>query len=485
MSIYGYKRGSIFWALTLIGVGGIFLYHNFNSNIHPWELLAKYWPIMIIFWGISKLLDYAAARHHPDTVPPPLFTGTEVLLLIMILALGTFISHLVLRPWQQWPQALGINVGDDDFARMFENSYTFDQAVSHPAGTQTHLVVVNRRGDVEIHGAAQNTFDAAVKETVWAGNENDARQLSERIKLEFVDQTGRTELRTNLDSLPNAGRNVRLDIVIRVPLKTMADITTERGDLVADGLKGDQVLTSRHGDVHVTDTEGLVRINKSGGLTAAHGIKGNLEIQGRGDDIDIADVTGLVNVNGEFGGDVQFHNVTQTVHYTSSRTDMTAQKLSGRLDMQMGSIEGDGIDGPFELTTKQKDISLQNFRHSVKITNSNGNIELSASTAPTHDVTVDLQKGELQLSLPSNSGFKIDAVSRHGEVESDFQGGALKIEKEGDNPSITGTYGKGGPAIHLSTAFGALRLLHSSASASAPPKPPKPAPTPAADDSTT
>jgi LiaI-LiaF-like transmembrane region/Toastrack DUF4097 len=485
MSIYGHRRGSIFWALTLIAVGGIFLYHNFNPNLHPWEILARYWPVMIIFWGISKLLDYVAARQHPDTAPPPLFTGTEVLLLIMILVLGTLISRIVLRPWQQWPQALGFDVGDDDFARMFYNSYTYDQAVSHPAGTTPHLVLVNRRGDVEVHGADLNTYEAAVKETVWAPNETEARQLSQQIKLQFVDQAGRTELHTNLDSLPNNGRNVRLDIVLRVPFRTQTDITTERGDLLADSLRADQVFTSKHGDIHVADTEGFVRISKSGGLTAARGIKGNVEIEGRGDDIDIADVTGLVNVNGEFGGDVQFHNVSQTVHYLSSRTDLTAQKLSGRLDMQMGSIEGEGIDGPFEVATKQKDINLQNFHQSVKITNSNGNIDLTTSVVPTHDINVDLKKGELELSLPANSGFKIEAVSHHGEVESDFQGSGLKIDKEGENPSITGSYGKGGPAIHLSTAFGAVRLLHSGSSASAPAKPAKPeAPAPADDSGT-
>ena len=31
MSAYAYRRGSIFWALTLIGVGFLFLYQNFNA----------------------------------------------------------------------------------------------------------------------------------------------------------------------------------------------------------------------------------------------------------------------------------------------------------------------------------------------------------------------------------------------------------------------------------------------------------------------
>ncbi len=82
MSIYGYRRGSIFWALTLIAVGAIFLYNNFNPAVRPWHVIAKFWPILIIFWGLSKLMDYLHAHAHPETAPPSLFTASEVVLLM-------------------------------------------------------------------------------------------------------------------------------------------------------------------------------------------------------------------------------------------------------------------------------------------------------------------------------------------------------------------------------------------------------------------
>src|SRR6516165_536689 len=98
MSVYAYRRGSIFWALTLITVGGLFLYQNFNPVVHPWQILAKFWPVLIIFWGLSKLIDYIQAQAHPETAPPSLFSGSEVILLLLILVLGTVVSRLVLRP---------------------------------------------------------------------------------------------------------------------------------------------------------------------------------------------------------------------------------------------------------------------------------------------------------------------------------------------------------------------------------------------------
>ncbi len=458
MNIYGYQRSSIFWALMLIAVGTIFLYHNFNPAIRPWEIIGKYWPILIIFWGASKLIGHLQARAHPETVVPPLFTGSEVVLLLLILLLGTLVSKIALRPWPQWPSALGIQAGDEDFADLFLDSFTSTQTLSQAVPPQPRLVIINRRGDVEIRASDKPTLDAVVKETIRAENEDAAKKLANQLKIEVVEEAGRFVLRTNLDSLPQDGRRVRLDLSLRAPKRTSAEITAEHGDIILDGLQGDETLTTQRGDAHVTNVEGLVRVHKSGESTEVRGVKGNVEVDGRGSDLEVADVAGTVTVNGDFGGAVQFRNVTQLLRYDSSRTNLSLQKLTGRLNMEVRSLDANGIDGPFEISTRQKDITLEEFRHVVKIINTNGDIELRTSVSPTHPIDVDLKKGAIELAMPTTSNFQIEASSRHGEVECDFSGPNLKVSKEGEAPSITGSYGKGGTAIHLSTAYGTIRL---------------------------
>lgn len=456
MSVYGYRRGSIFWALTLIGVGVIFLWQNFNPSLHPWQIVAKFWPILIIFWGLSKLVDYVQARAHPETVPPPLFSASEVVLLVLILALGTLVSKVVLRPWQEWT---GVDMENEGIASIFLNSYAYTQSLSYPAKPQPRLLVVDRRGDVEVHASDQPTLEAVVKKTIWAPNEADAQKLSDQVKIDFVEQAGRYVLQTNIDSLPDSGRNVRLDFTLRVPKMTSSEITAERGDVILEGLKGEQALTVRGGDIHINSLEGLLRVDKGGGLTEVRDLNGNLELEGRGRDIDVAGVTGMVTVNGEFSGEVQFRNIPQTLHYTSSRTELTAQKLTGRLDMEVGSLDLSGIDGPLQISTRQKDITLNEFKHDVKIADTNGDVRLRTSTPPTHTIDVDLNKGLIELALPAACNFQIDAKSRGGEVNCDFASPALKVVREGETASISGTYGKGGPAIRLSTEYGAINLL--------------------------
>jgi DUF4097 and DUF4098 domain-containing protein YvlB len=468
--------------LTLIAVGGLFLYQNFNPVIHPWQIIAKFWPILIIFWGLSKLIDYVQAQAHPETAPPPLFSGSEVILLLLILVLGTLVSRLVLRSWREWPGAVGINVDDEDFAGLFLNSFTYTKTVSQAVKPQPHLVLVNRRGDIDVSGGKRSDVEAVVKETIRAENDAEAKKLSDQLKYEIVEEAGQYQFRSNLDSLPNGGRAVRLDLTLRLPAMASTDVTAERGDISLEGLQGDQTLTASHGDLRLSQVQGLVRVHKSGGLAEIRDVKGNVELEGRGHDVEISGVTGAVTVNGEYPGTVQFRNIAQTLRFTSSRTDLTVQKLKGQLNMEMGSLEASDVEGPFEISTREKDISLTGFKHSVKIANTNGSINLRTAVPPTHPIDVDSKKGEIELTLPPNSSFVIEATSRHGEVESDFSAPTLHITKEGETPSITGSYGKGGPNIRLMTAYGTVRIAREGGVA--PPKAPRPPPPPAEPSST-
>jgi hypothetical protein len=473
MSVYTYRRGSIFWALTLIGVGVIFLWQNFDPDFHPWQMIAKFWPVIIIFWGISKLIDYMQAQAHPDTAPPSLFSGSEVVMLVLILVLGTLVSKVVLHPWHP-----GWHVDDDEISNMFLSPYTYTKTFSQAVEGVPHLMLQDQRGDVELRGADQPSIDVMAKETIRAEDEGAARKMSDNLKLEVVPEAGHYLLRSNRSSLPDDGRHVTLDLSLRVPKATSSEIGVERGDITLDGLNGDQTLTTQKGEVRATNIQGLVKIHKVGGSTEVRGVKGSVDLDGRGDDIDVGDVSDTVTVHGEFTGALQFHNIGQTLRYESLRTDMTAQKLTGRVYMEVGSMEVNGVDGPFEITTRQKDVTVDEFKHSVRISNTNSQVTLNTSTPPTHDIQVESKNGAVELTLPPNSNFQVEASSRHGEVECDFAGPSLKVVKEGGMPSISGSYGKGGPMIRINTDYGAIRILRANAQSPAAPMPPTPPPPP-------
>lgn len=464
MSPIPYRRGSFFWALILMAVGIIFLLQNFNPAVHPWEIVARYWPVLIIVWGLSKLIDYLQARAHPEIPPPRMFSGTDVILLILILIVGTILSRLVLAPWHQWRSEWGMHWSGDGWHNPFMNSYSYTRDLSQDTAGHPHFVVVNRRGDVEVQGTGASGISAVVHETVRSANGEDAAKLNKQLTLAFTHQDGGYELQPDFDSLPNGGGNVRLDIALRVPKGTTAEITARDGDILLSGVDGKQMITSRDGDVHVANVQGSVQIDKSGGATGVRAVRGGVEVSGRGGDVEITDVLGRVTVNGEFSGLVRFQQLNHGLQFTSSRTQLTAQSLAGKLEMQMGSLEANGVDGPFELSTRHKDINITRFRSALTISDAGANIVLQAIHPPTEPIVVNSKNGDIELVLPPASNFVMDAASKGGQVDSDFTSPSLIVQSEGHQPSIKGMYGKGGPPIHLFTTYGTVHVIRETAS---------------------
>ena len=465
MNTYYHHRGSIFWALILIGIGVLFLLQNFNPAIHPWHVIAKYWPLLIIFWGISKLAGDFQARAHPETAPPSLFSGGDVVVLILILIFGTVTSKLILTPWHEWPSALGMH--DEEFADLFLNSYTFTRRISQEVKGNPRLLIVNRRGNIDIRGSDQPGIGVVLQETIWAENEAAAKSMADQLNVHFLENAGQYELESNLESLPHGGRNLRLDLQLQVPKATSVQLTDNKGDIVISDLKGDQTLTAQRGDARVSNIEGVVRVHESGGSTEIRDVRGSVEVEGRGNDMALKNVSGTVTIEGDFSGAMRFEKIAQTLRYNSSRTTLNVQKLTGQLTMDMGSLDARGLEGPLEIATSDKDINLENFKYDVKVKDTNGDVHLRTATPPTRPIEIDLKKGDISLSLPAASTFMIDAVSRNGDVRSDFPG--LTISRERNLPSIKGTYGKGGPLIRLSSTYGTIRVTRESSQPSSPP----------------
>ena len=50
---YHPKGGRIFWGIVLVLVGALILFHNLvflNQNV------IRFWPVLLILWGIKKLI---------------------------------------------------------------------------------------------------------------------------------------------------------------------------------------------------------------------------------------------------------------------------------------------------------------------------------------------------------------------------------------------------------------------------------------------
>ena len=111
--------GTIFWGLILITIGGLLLARNFGYPIPIWSVLARYWPVLIIAWGLVKIVEYFHARRTRDN--RPLFSGGEVALLILVILAGSAITTAA-----NVNLNLDTDFGDLDLWDITGNNYSYD-----------------------------------------------------------------------------------------------------------------------------------------------------------------------------------------------------------------------------------------------------------------------------------------------------------------------------------------------------------------------
>src|SRR2546427_11497235 len=90
------RRRSIFTGVVLIVLGLIFLAQNFRGEFGFWRLFSKWWPLLLILWGVAKLIDRLAAQRSGEGAPRTITGGGNFFFNFLILfGLGAGAGHLI------------------------------------------------------------------------------------------------------------------------------------------------------------------------------------------------------------------------------------------------------------------------------------------------------------------------------------------------------------------------------------------------------
>jgi DUF4097 and DUF4098 domain-containing protein YvlB len=229
-----------------------------------------------------------------------------------------------------------------------------------------------------------------------------------------------------------------------------------------DQVTGNVNVSTHHGSLHVS--------NVTGSVTA----------DGRLDDLVLDTVTGPALVTADIFGDTRLSKLQKGVTIRTSRTELQMARLDGDMTMDSGDLQGDGWQGPISLSTKAKDVSLRNLKGDVRITDDHGDISLeSGAAAGLGNMDLTTHHGDVHLRLPSKANFQYQVVTRHGQINSDFE--TLHSESHVGSASASGTVGKGGVKVSVTSDAGDIQISKTEESLNAPEPPSKQAiPTPPA-----
>jgi hypothetical protein len=451
---------------VLIVLGIVFLLGNLHmlSWMRLGTLFAHYWPLLLILWGIIKLIEYQQAQR--DGLPARGIGAGGVFLVIVIVVCGLIATQASRFNWGELRD--NMNFDDSDLNNIFGETYNFDDHLEQdipPAVTS--LRVNDDHGAVRVSATNDNKITVVVRKRVGAESQSDADKYNAETKPTLATTGGLLTLDAKTQAAGD--HSVQSDLDISIPRKMELHIASRRGDVSVTGRDGEVEINNQHGEVSVEDATGNVKLNLEKSSAKVEQITGDVHINGRLNEVTVADVKGGVQLEGEFGESVKLARISKSVAFKSSRTDMEFSRIDGDLDLDSDDLHADQITGPVHLTTRSKQIRLEDVSGDVRLQDEHGGIEVSMRSLG--NVQIDSRNGDIHLSVPDKAGFHLDARTRDGEIQSDFP--ELKIDNNDHEAKASGTVGNGASHIVLNNEHDGIEIRKASAKASvAPPAPP-------------
>jgi hypothetical protein len=159
----GHRRHGIFPALVVIAIGVLFFLSNLN--ILPLRDITRYWPVLLIFAGVYRLLNSA---HGVGRV------AGGVLISLGAIFLASNLGYLPLRPRDFWPLILigiGVLMLFNRILGKSHRAHGWQQDISS-AGTMHERVVFSGLKRI----VSSQDFQGGYLKTVFGGIELDLRQ---------------------------------------------------------------------------------------------------------------------------------------------------------------------------------------------------------------------------------------------------------------------------------------------------------------------
>jgi hypothetical protein len=266
-------------------------------------------------------------------------------------------------------------------------------------------------GDVEIRTAAGPDVQVELTQYgIWQGDPLATSQLGDRVLI-------RNEARSRAFGLcfGRCGQSY----AITAPADVHLLVHTSSGDISIAGATGEVVLASSSGDVTANDIANGIVITSSSGDVKLNRIGGRLEVQTSSGEVQL-DQGQVVDANVHTSsGDIELEGVAGALMLASSSGELTVRNAqNGRLNLQTGS----------------------------------GEIDYTGDLAG--DSTITTSSGDVELHLPADSSFVLEASTSSGDLESEFE---LRDRQQSEQ-ALSGSAGAGGAVLKIATGSGSVSI---------------------------
>jgi DUF4097 and DUF4098 domain-containing protein YvlB len=258
----------------------------------------------------------------------------------------------------------------------------------------------------------------------------------------------------------------------------MASLASTNGSIKAAKIGGELRAITTNGDVNVSDVATLLNAQSINGSVNALQIKNNATANANNGSIRLERVggraiarsqNGAVVVN-DAGGDVEAGSISDNVTVTNARGLVTASTVSGSIIVRRadegvratavsGRVDISDAKGRIEASSVSDSISLSNVdSRGVVATCVSGSVRFGGTLSGDGVYNFGSHSGDVILTLPTDSSFRLTARSNSGSINTDFP---CQLSSSTSSKEIRCTVGKGGAEIRASSFSGSVQIRKS------------------------
>jgi DUF4097 and DUF4098 domain-containing protein YvlB len=271
-----------------------------------------------------------------------------------------------------------------------------------------HVYLSNISGDIQVKSWSENSVKIEAIKVSQASTSQRAKENADRVQIE-VEKVGKTlrietKFPKSIDRWFSGSMNVSVDYWIWIPEQASIEIKTVSGDIKAEGLGGLFEANAVSGDITVK------KVDKG---MAIETVSGDLELDDINGDADLETVSGEIVLN--------------------------------RIK---GSVDAETVSGEIEL----REISMA---RDVEAKTVSGDITYHGDINPQGRYTLKTHSGDVELMLPADAGFELEAETYSGHIDCDFK---VSVTGRIKSRQISGTVNQGGALLRLTTFSGSITI---------------------------
>ena len=278
----------------------------------------------------------------------------------------------------------------------------FEQTVTLARDGKVSLKNVS--GDIEVESWDKAEVKIEAKKISRASTLEKAKENVAKVKIEVMEEGNTLRIETKYPEPSIRSLNVSIDYHLLVPDKVAVKIKSVSGD---------------------------VTLQQIGGTVEVDVVSGDIEVMKADKGVDCKSVS----------GDLELRSINGDAFLKTVSGDITLEKMNG-------SIEAESVSGDIELI----DVS------GAKVVKGNvlsGSITYQGDINPAGRYELKSHSGEIEMVLPSNAAFDIEASTFSGDIESDFE---IMVTGKFSKKKVQGTVNGGGAVVILNTFSGDIDL---------------------------